>query len=319
MADDFAPQPALTPLPETTSSDGLPLMDPPLPSDFSGGAAAAASPRFRHRKNSSSLSDVTLLELDRTRGDTNDVELVVHNPSDEGAGAATIPMSTLIVVTDNAQLEEAGGEGSSGVLHDIMHDISDFDFTLEEGKFQVRNWDGKKGYSDYIAQGLKYKQKQVEKKKAEADKEEEEAAAALAANGETIVTNGHSTTKTVDTNTVAVENPHVVMLFESPSSSTADFTFHNKTKFRFHDWPPAAKTGGKSVLGPCRYALMNGTTYPVFLKDGTPPVGLLEHWKAAVPGFQPPSYVDVITDSEVVYAYLPVEQIRHHVNDPDGT
>jgi hypothetical protein len=43
----------------------------------------------------------------------------------------------------------------------------------------------------------------------------------------------------------------------------------------------------------------------------------VEHWQSAVPGFVPPSYVDKITDAETVYAYLPVEQIRHHVNDPD--
>ena len=47
---------------------------------------------------------------------------------------------TLIVVTDTAQLEEKGGKGGSGggVLHDMMHDISDFDFTLEEGTFQLQ-------------------------------------------------------------------------------------------------------------------------------------------------------------------------------------
>jgi len=107
------------------------------------------------------------------------------------------------------------------------------------------------------------------------------------------------------------------MLFESPTTSSGDFTFQNKNKFRFHDWPPPSKTGGKSVLGPCRYALMNGTSFPVFLKDGTPPAGLVEHWKRSVPGFQEPSYVNTITDAETVYAYLPVEAIRNHVNDPN--
>ena len=44
----------------------------------------------------------------------------------------------------------------------------------------------------------------------------------------------------------------------------------------------------------------------------------MDHWKAAVPNFKPPSYVPKITDENTVYAYLPVEQIRNHVNDPDA-
>jgi hypothetical protein len=173
------------------------------------------------------------------------------------------------------------------IFTDMMHDWSDLgDFTLNPGEFRVKDWDGKKGYSDYIQQGLRYKAK-IAAEKAAAEK------------------------------AFVPSTDNVVMLFESPSSSTADFTFQNITKFRFHDWPPPSKTGGKSVLGPCRYALMNGTSYPVFLKDGIPPTGLVEHWQSSVPGFEPPSYVDKITDLETVYAYLPVEQIRHHVNDPD--
>jgi hypothetical protein len=114
-----------------------------------------------------------------------------------------------------------------------------------------------------------------------------------------------------------MENINLVMLFESPSSSTTESSFHNKAKFKFHDWPPPKSTKSKSVLGPCRYASMNGQSFPVFLKDGKPPAGLEEHWAEVIPDFKPPSYVDKITDNETVYAYLPVEQIRNHMNDPE--
>jgi hypothetical protein len=42
------------------------------------------------------------------------------------------------VAPDTAQLEEKGGKGCSGrcVLHDMMHDITDFDFTMEEVQFR---------------------------------------------------------------------------------------------------------------------------------------------------------------------------------------
>jgi hypothetical protein len=109
----------------------------------------------------------------------------------------------------------------------------------------------------------------------------------------------------------------VVMLFESPSSSATDSSFHNKEKFRFHDWPAPKSSRAKGVLGPCRYALMNGDSYPVYLRDASPPEGLMEHWMQFVPSFRKPQFVPKISDEEnTVYAYLPVEQLRHHVNDP---
>ena len=148
-----------------------------------------SSPR-KHRKNLSSLSELSFVELDRNE-ENNHVELVVNDNPDE---STVIPLSTLIIVSETEKLHGDHKRSESVVLHDVLAD--EYDFTLEEGKFKVRDWDGTKGYSDYIAQGLKYKK---------------------------------------------VENPNVVMLYESPSSSSADFTFHNKTKFKFHDWPPPAK------------------------------------------------------------------------------
>ena len=85
--------------------------------------------------------------------------------------------------------------------------------------------------------------------------------------------------------------------------------------FKFHDYPPSAGAT-KAVLGPCRYSVMNGSSYPSFLRDGAPPAGLVDHWESTVPGFQRPSFVSEIPDSASVYAYLPCESIKNHVNDP---
>mmetsp|Transcript_4162 Transcript_4162/g.5455 ORF Transcript_4162/g.5455 Transcript_4162/m.5455 type:complete len:502 (-) Transcript_4162:87-1592(-) len=147
----------------------------------------------------------------------------------------------------------------------------------EDGTFKVSNWSGKRFYSDYIKAGIEYKKK-----------------------------------------TNPDYDPKVVMLFESPSSSTNQSSFHNAGKFRFHDWPPPKQTKSKGILGPNRYASMNGPSYPVFLKDGGPPEGLMNHWKEAIPGFVEPSFVPKIdTEEDTAYAYLPVEQLKHHINDPD--
>lgn len=388
--DEFTPLPLI---PEKQAADDS--WPPPPPPG--GGTPSTPS---RHRKNSSSLSDLSMLEVDRT-GD--DVELVVreivvatpertHHHHKDGSTmdnnnvpqpqSVPIPVSTLIVVTDSAQLQPEDASSSSfanmnmsasspenggatptaatknsdglltnkpshhellrrqssssfpNILHDMIHhatagsfgehhttcDVKDF--TLTEKQFRVRNWDGVQGYSDYIQQGLQFKKEQHQQKQQQQQQLALEPPTNGHGNMEIAQTTGITGTSTATTGSKGIindnnSNNNVVMLFESPSSCTADFAFYNGTKFRFHDWPPPSKTGGKSVLGPCRYALMNGDAYPVFLKDGTPPAGLLDHWRAAVPGFVPPRYVDKITDAETVYAYLPVEQIRSHVNDPD--
>ena len=359
-------------LPETKTfeetalnGDSLPLPPPPPPPptyDASPnliGSPKSGTPRG-HRKNTSSLSDISLIEI-ITGKDGEAPELHVLHGMDVvtdgvcGIGftdaqnntttnSLLLPKSTLLVVTETAHLEPPpceitshgdGGDapksttetdenvnvmnntsltvsGTAQLLQDMVHDITEFDFDNLDGyKFQVKNWDGKKHYSDYIAQGLKSKRKEADKKKAEIE---------AAGNHMDITANSTTSTsfnsKTLS-NAASIYSDNVVMLFDSPTSSTSDFAFHNANKFRFHDWPPPSKTGGKSVLGPVRYALMSGDTYPVFLKDGAPPEGLMEHWTEAVPGFVPPTFVDKITDEDTVYAYLPVEQIRHHVNDPD--
>lgn len=107
-----------------------------------------------------------------------------------------------------------------------------------------------------------------------------------------------------------------VMLFESPSSSDPQSVFYNCSAFRFHDYPVAKSTRAKHLLGPCRYSLMNGTAFPTYLKGGVAPEGLVEHWEATVPGFERPTFVSEIAQVTTVYAYLPCESIKKHVNDP---
>jgi ATP-grasp domain len=107
----------------------------------------------------------------------------------------------------------------------------------------------------------------------------------------------------------------VVMLFESPSSSSHEASFFNGQGFKFHDYPPSAPVF-RSVMAPCRYTMMNGSSFPSFLKTGALPTGLLEHWKKCIPNFKEPTLVSEITDNDTVYAYLPVEHISNHVNDP---
>jgi hypothetical protein len=109
----------------------------------------------------------------------------------------------------------------------------------------------------------------------------------------------------------------VICLYESPGSSTTESSFHNREKYRFHDWPPPKNTRSKAILGPCKYSMCNGSSFPSFLRDGAPPPGLMEHWMETVPGLPTPSFVGVVTENDLVNAYLPVELIKNHVNDPD--
>ncbi|GAX24907.1 hypothetical protein FisN_2Lh178 [Fistulifera solaris] len=144
----------------------------------------------------------------------------------------------------------------------------DFENSVDHGSLKVGEWGCKKFYSDYIKEGLAYKAKKEGKE------------------------------------------PHkdVVMLFESPSTSTTESSFHNPTKYRFHDWPPPKSTLSKAVLGPCRYGSMNGSAYPVFLRAGAATPGLMEHWAETIPNYCPPTWASKIEiEKDLVYSYLPVE------------
>lgn len=105
-----------------------------------------------------------------------------------------------------------------------------------------------------------------------------------------------------------LDKSNVVMLYESPSSSSHETSFYNSQVFNYHDFP-SFPPYYKSVLAPCRYSIMNGPTFPSYLRDA-PPVGLLEHWAASVPGFSAPSFTPEISPDDHVYAYLPVEHLN---------
>lgn len=108
---------------------------------------------------------------------------------------------------------------------------------------------------------------------------------------------------------------NTIMLFESPSSANKDSNFYNCAVYKFHDYPPASNAY-KKTLGPCRYSVMNGNSFPSFLEAGNPPKGLINHWKSTIPGFVRPSFVSKIDPTADIYAYLPCESITRHVNDP---
>jgi ATP-grasp domain len=136
---------------------------------------------------------------------------------------------------------------------------------------------------------------------------------------------------------VETDRNKVLMLFEAPSSASQ---FFNSQVYRFHDYPPPVSPLAKSILAvrvatfsfvfssyplpnffcrseqPCRYSLMNGSSCPTFLKGGSPPAGLVDHWKSVVPDFEEPRYESTIPPDHCVYAYLPVESVDRHVNDP---
>jgi ATP-grasp domain len=114
---------------------------------------------------------------------------------------------------------------------------------------------------------------------------------------------------------IAGDSDSVLMLYECPSSCCHETSFFNSEVYRFHDWPPSASQN-KSVLAPCRYSMMNGATYPSYLMSGDAEPGLVQHWAKYIPDFVAPRFQSHIPDAVSVYAYLPVESIKHHVNDP---
>jgi hypothetical protein len=107
----------------------------------------------------------------------------------------------------------------------------------------------------------------------------------------------------------------ICMVFENPSCSPQEATFFNGNTFKFHEFPPSPPLY-KAVLTPCRYSMMNGNVYPSYLQGGIPPLGLVEHWKATIPGFVEPVFVPEIPTEGKVYAYLPMESVTNYVNDP---
>ena len=237
-----------------------------------------------------SMEDVTVLEVDRP----SESEAVLKEVDTSNIHDTTfdLPEGSFVILTetelfnkdmhdfvaDESEDNNPGGKAQRSRTSSFsVASLSELDFSSSEASFQVKNWDGVKKYSDFILEGQIYKQK-----------------------------HGYPETR--------INN--VVMLFESPSTSTAGTSFYNKDKFKFHDWPPLKSSRAKGVLGPGRYACMNGNSYPVFLREDPPP-GLLDHWRQTIPGYVEPTFIQKIDlENQTVYAYLPVESIPHHVNDP---
>lgn len=223
------------------------------------------TPTKKHHRVSSSLDDLSILELDFPEAGSNQTATIKEvDPTEE----PKLPMSSLIIVAETDKIHEDKDNESAT----LVAGIAEMDFTTT--KLKVKDWDPFtfKGYSEYIKEGMEFLKK---------------------------------------------ESSNVVMLFESPSSSTDQSSFHNNQKFKFHDWPPPKSTISKSILGPCKYAMWNGNALPVFLRAGKTPPGLAEHWQKVMPKeLVMPRFVDKIEKEDCAYAYLPVEQIQHHVNDP---
>lgn len=218
----------------------------------------------KHHRVSSSLEDLTILELDFDVGTNNPAEVKEIDP----LAQPMLPMSSLVVVAETEKLHEDKNNESAT----LVAAITDMDFT--SAKLKVTDWDplSMKGYSEFIKEGMEYLKK---------------------------------------------DPTNVVMLFESPSSSSTESSFHNNAQFKFHDWPPPKSTKSKAILGPCKYSMWNGDALPAFLKDGKPPEGLMEHWQKVMPeNLVMPRFVDKVREDDIAYAYLPVEQIKNHVNDP---
>jgi hypothetical protein len=108
-----------------------------------------------------------------------------------------------------------------------------------------------------------------------------------------------------------------VMCFESPSSlNCTESSFHNTGLFRFLDSKTTPTlAASKAMVGPLRYSSMTGDALPTYLKNKAPDL-LLEHWIKYIPNHVPPKFVHEISKEAQVYAYLPLEEMTHHVNDP---
>ena len=225
----------------------------------------APTPQKKHHRVSSSLEDLSILELDYPSTAANQTAIVKEvDPTEE----PQLPTSSLIIVAETDKIHEDKDNDTAT----LVAAIADFDFT--NTKLNVKDWDPMtfKGYSEYIKEGMEFLKK---------------------------------------------DPSNVVMLFESPSSSTDQSSFHNNEKYKFHDWPPPKSTVSKAILGPCKYSMWNGDALPVFLRAGSTPPGLAEHWQKVMPKeLVMPKFVKKIETDDCAYAYLPVEQIQNHVNDP---
>jgi ATP-grasp domain len=191
-------------------------------------------------------------------------------------------------ISDQDLLVSPAANVVAGAAADDVAAAPGSNLTSSSPSLRVEQWDKKTHYSAFVRDAIQY----LKKRSSSSNNNDDD----------TILDNNRN-------------NEDVVMLFESPSSASADSTFFNCQVYKFHDWPPMSSPY-KTMLGPCRYSMMNGDAYPSYLEAGAPPPGLMEHWEATVPGFVRPHFVSQLPEAASVYAYLPCESIANHVNDP---
>lgn len=107
----------------------------------------------------------------------------------------------------------------------------------------------------------------------------------------------------------------VHMVYECPSSAAHDTSFRNASKWKIHDYPRTARQYW-SVMRPLRYTCFNGNTFPAFLQE-QPHSLLLAHWNKSIPYYVDPVVVTSIPDNAVANAYMPMEQVKNFVCDPE--
>jgi hypothetical protein len=233
----------------------------------------------------SSLEDLTLLELEHTftpprgeRKEVHSINVVEVQPNEQ----TILPKSTLVIVAETEKLQ-----GEDPTMNDNTNNTTS---SQQPAAFvsTIHNMD----FPDFPS---KFKWVDWDRKTYYGD----------------MVKEG------LIYNNVYDPNAKYIMLYETPHTDSPEASFHNKDKFKFHDWPPEKCMKNKNVLAPCRYSLMTGPTFPTFLTDGAPPAGLIEHWQDIFPHIPMPHFVNKVQENDIVYAYLPVEQIKNHVNDPD--
>jgi ATP-grasp domain len=293
----------------------------------------------------SDLNELTVLGIEHVQG-LGTSTLTSEDPY------MTLPSATLMVVAETeVVLQATAGDDESSVPYytmmpnshghfyreqeyhrnhnastttttpSLMSCLTEMDFaTFDTNQIVVRDWDREKKYSDLICDGVQYLQEEQREDPMnnhavvvptcdDDDNDNDDDASSSNTNppGSALRQRRHHHNK---------HNNNIVMLFESPSTSTTNAAFTNITNYRFHDWPPLKNTRTKGILGPSRYASMNGNALPVFLRED-PPMGLVDHWQKHIPGFIPPTFVPDIQPDQAVYAFLPVESIDNtHVNDP---
>ena len=252
----------------------------------------------------SSLEDLTLLELEHTftppRGERKEMQHSINVVEVQPTEQTILPASTLVIVAETEKLQGMNTTTdhyyNDGVgTNDIKDDANQNNTSMSSQHQQPAAFVSTIHHMDFPNFPSKFKWLQWDRVTMYGD----------------MVKEGLVYTKQYD------PTAKYIMLYETPHSDSPDATFHNKEKFKFHDWPPEKCMKNKNVLAPCRYSLMTGPTFPIFLTDGTPPEGLLEHWQTIFPQIPMPHFVNKVQENDIVYAYLPVEQIKNHVNDPE--